>query len=65
MERLTRALLPQLLASADGRVVFVSSGGGRINMKRMSAARREMLLREDLTWEEIADLAARFTEEYE
>ena len=34
-------------------------------MKRMSAARREMLLREDLTWEEIADLAARFTEEYE
>lgn len=39
VEQLTRALLPQLLASKDGRVVFVSSGGGRLNMKRMSGAR--------------------------
>ena len=28
-ERLTRAFLPRLLSSVDGRVVFISSGGGK------------------------------------
>ena len=32
-QRLTQAMLPLLRESADGRVVFVSSGGGRLNMK--------------------------------
>ena len=65
-ERLTRALLPQLLAAQDGRAVFVSSGGGRMNMKRMSDARREQLLETStLTWEALARLAATFVSEYE
>jgi len=64
--RLTQALLPQLLASSDGRVVFISSGGGRLNMKRMSEERREQLLAtEALTWDGIATLADTFTSEYE
>ena len=41
--RLTRALEPQLLAAEDGRVIFVSSGGGRANMRRMAPERREQL----------------------
>jgi NAD(P)-dependent dehydrogenase (short-subunit alcohol dehydrogenase family) len=64
-ERLTRALLPQLLASSDGRVVFVSSGGGRMNMKRMSSDRRALLLGTSLTWGDIDALAEAFTTEYE
>ena len=65
-ERLTRALLPQLLAASDGRIVFVSSGGGRLNLKRMSATRRETLQHTDeLSWESLAQMAAGFTAEYE
>lgn len=65
-ERLTRALLPHLLATRDGRVVFVSSGGGRLNMKRMSDARRRTLLDTDLLrWSDLCELAATFTAEYE
>ena len=65
-ERLTRALLPQLLAAEDGRAVFVSSGGGRMNMRRMGEARRSQLLATGtLTWDDIITLAAAFTAEYE
>ena len=65
-ERLTRHLLPMLQASADGRVVFVSSGGGRINLKRMAEERRDALLKtEALTWEAICEMATTFTAEYE
>lgn len=66
-ERLTRVLMPKLLEAADGRVVMVSSGGGRLNMKRMSEERRRLLLSASstLSWEDIAALAATFTSEYE
>ena len=65
-ERLTRALLPQLLAAEDGRAVFVSSGGGRMNMRRMGEARRSQLLATGtLAWDDIVALAAAFTAEYE
>ena len=65
-ERLTRALLPRLRAADDGRVVFVSSGGGRLNMKRMSEAKRRALLRTDeLEWRDIAAMASDFIGEYE
>jgi NAD(P)-dependent dehydrogenase (short-subunit alcohol dehydrogenase family) len=64
-ERLTRAFLPHLLQSDDGRVIFVSSGGGRANMARMSEENRHKLLSEDLTWEEIVELSEIFTREYE
>lgn len=64
-ERLTRALLPRMLASSDGRVVFVSSGAGRANMKKMDAENRARLLSGGLKWEDVAELAARFTSEYE
>ena len=65
--RLTVALLPQLLSSADGRVVMVSSGGGRLNMKRMEEERRQQLLlaTDTLTWDAIEEMAATFTIEYE
>ena len=64
-ERLTRALLPRLLGSMDGRVVFISSGGGRINMRRMADAPRDQLLSENLTWPDIRTLGDTFTREYE
>lgn len=65
-ERLTRALLPMLRSAADGRVVFVSSGGGRLNMKRMSEAKRQVLLAtEALDWKGIVSMAEAFTAEYE
>mmetsp|Transcript_32263 Transcript_32263/g.95017 ORF Transcript_32263/g.95017 Transcript_32263/m.95017 type:complete len:321 (+) Transcript_32263:45-1007(+) len=64
-ERLTRAFLPHLLESDDGRAIFVSSGGGRANMARMAEENRSKLLSEDLTWEDIVDLAQTFTKEYE
>lgn len=64
--RLTRALLPLLLASADGRVVFVSSGGGRLNMKRMSEEKRQTLLATDrIGWPDLVSMAEVFTSEYE
>ena len=63
-ERLTRALTPLLRKADDGRVVMVSSGGGRLNMKRMSEERRRQLLSE-LSWADIVELAACFTREYE
>ena len=64
--RLTQALMPQLLASADGRVTFISSGGGRLNMKRMSEERRQPLLDVDeLSWDAIEEMARVFTSEYE
>ena len=55
-------------AASDGRVVFISSGGGRLNMRRMSETRREQLLSAAtgaLGWEDIASLADTFTREYE
>lgn len=64
--RLTQALMPHLLASSDGRVVFVSSGGGRLNLKRMAEDRRQQLLDTDaLSWDEIDQLARTFVAEYE
>ena len=64
-ERLTRAFLPHLLQSNDGRVIFVSSGGGRANMARMSEENRNRLLSDDLEWEDIVQLSETFTREYE
>mmetsp|Transcript_30734 Transcript_30734/g.62279 ORF Transcript_30734/g.62279 Transcript_30734/m.62279 type:complete len:318 (-) Transcript_30734:610-1563(-) len=64
-ERLTRALLPQLLESSDGRVIFVSSGGGRANMARMTEEQRTKLLDDELTWGDIERLTEQFTKEYE
>ena len=64
-ERLTRAFLPQLLESDDGRAIFVSSGGGRANMARMSEENRNKLLSEDLEWEDVVSLTQTFTREYE
>jgi len=64
-ERLTRAFLPHLLNSTDGRVIFVSSGAGRTNMKRMEEGPRNKLLSEDLTWDDIQTMADTFQKEYE
>ena len=63
-ERLTRAFLPHLLQSEDGRVIFVSSGGGRANMARMSEENRNKLLSDELAWEDIVQLSEIFTREY-
>lgn len=63
-ERLTRAFLPHLLQSEDGRIIFVSSGGGRANMARMSEENRNKLLSDDLEWEDIVELSEIFTREY-
>jgi len=64
--RLTTALLPELLDDKNpGRAIFVSSGAGPNNMKRMSEARRERLLADSLAWEEIERLAEEFASEYE
>mmetsp|Transcript_110403 Transcript_110403/g.335742 ORF Transcript_110403/g.335742 Transcript_110403/m.335742 type:complete len:299 (-) Transcript_110403:124-1020(-) len=63
---LTDALLPQLLdKQSPGRVIFVSSGAGPMNMKRMSEERRDALLSESLTWAHIEQMAADFVGEYE
>ena len=68
-ERLTRAFLPQLRAAADGRVVFVSSGGGRLNLRRMSEAPRRRLLgaADDggVEWSDLVAMADSFAAEYE
>lgn len=65
-QRLTEALLEELLdASAPGRVVFVSSGAGPLNMKKMSRQRRDELMSDDLTQEDITRIAQHFVSEYE
>jgi len=63
--RLTQALLPLLEKSQDGRVINVSSGGGRANMKKMSEANRNKLLDETVTWDDIQNMATIFCQEYE
>lgn len=64
-ERLTRMLLPYLLQSQDGRVINLSSGGGRLNMSKMSEQNRSKLLDDSITWDEIQKMASTFTAEYE
>ena len=64
-ERLTSAFLPRLLDSTDGRVIFLSSGGGRANMRRMAEDRRSALLDPDISWDDIEGMAATFVAEYE
>lgn len=65
-QRLTDALLEELLdASAPGRIVFVSSGAGPLNMKKMSSQRRDELLSGELTQEDIARIAQQFVGDYE
>lgn len=65
VHRLTTALLPLLEESADGRVVFVASHSGRVNMAQMASEPRERLISDYLKWEEIDSMAKRFTREYE
>lgn len=64
-QQLTSSLMPLLQQSQDGRVIFVSSGGGRINLKRMDEARRAELLAPTITWPDIQRLASVFVREYE
>lgn len=64
-ERLTRAMLPYLQQSEDGRAIFVSSGGGRANMARHDEKQRQHLLDENLTWKDIQKLAKKFIQEYQ
>eukprot|EP00930_Biecheleria_cincta_P004966 TRINITY_DN105891_c0_g1_i1.p1 TRINITY_DN105891_c0_g1~~TRINITY_DN105891_c0_g1_i1.p1 ORF type:complete len:300 (-),score=38.19 TRINITY_DN105891_c0_g1_i1:261-1160(-) len=66
VHRLTQALLPQLLdAESPGRIVFVSSGAGTANTRKMSAGRRSELLNEQLTWARLEALIDSFIAEYE
>ena len=65
-ERLTRAFLPLLRPSSDGRVVNVSSGGGRANLRKMAAPNRDKLLdNETLTWSDVENMAHTFIRDYE
>eukprot|EP00928_Gymnodinium_smaydae_P005934 TRINITY_DN12058_c0_g1_i2.p1 TRINITY_DN12058_c0_g1~~TRINITY_DN12058_c0_g1_i2.p1 ORF type:complete len:311 (+),score=49.35 TRINITY_DN12058_c0_g1_i2:66-998(+) len=65
--RITEALLPELLDdSSSGRVIFVSSGAGPANMKKMGEERRDSLLdAQNLSWQKLRAIADAFVHEYE
>lgn len=63
--RLTEAFLPMLKEADDGRVIFVSSGAGRTNLRKMSLENRKLLSSEFLSRDDLNLIVQDFELDYE